>query len=78
MDASAEARGDGAEALAIVEACMQVKHLLGAGHLEKVYQRVLIEKLLAAGFEVQQEIVIPVRAAWFVSLFSSSLGWELL
>lgn len=45
----------------IIDACMNTKHMLGAGHTEKVYQRILMEKLLEAGFQVQQEIVVPVR-----------------
>lgn len=44
----------------IVACCVRTKAYLGMGHLEKVYQRVLIEYLLQSGFTVEQEITMPV------------------
>ena len=40
--------------------CLQVKHKLGAGFLEKVYENALLIELRKAGLEVQQQFPLPV------------------
>jgi GxxExxY protein len=44
----------------VVGACYEVSNVLGAGFLEKVYERALIEELRALGIQADAQVPLPV------------------
>src|SRR5258708_29748405 len=45
----------------VVGACFEVSNVLGAGFLEKVYERALIEELCMQGIHAEAQVPIEVR-----------------
>jgi GxxExxY protein len=46
---------------AVIGSAFEVSHVLGAGFLEKVYERALIRELVLRGFNAEAQVCFPVR-----------------
>ena len=46
---------------AVIGAAMEVANVLGAGFLEKVYERALLQELKIRGFNARAQVNLPVR-----------------